>query len=500
MRDAPGPEEQADEIDAMLEDVSGTTADGDLAIVQAAAEHEDPGAAFEADTLAALRRLKANSPAHYERALWCLKRRKVSMRRLHALEDPERPGNGHARDDDGRWILTAQGRIQVCEANAARWLVRSGRARKMRWNSHTLSLEIGGRPLGDGDVAALVVAAQTEMIPSGRWDRTALELACAHLVQAAEIVTWHPIRAHLEALAWDGEERIATLAASTMRLRPRQDGDDGAYLGYATSVLRATLIACVARVLDPGCKSDHMLVLVGAQDIGKSTWVEILAGKDEWYMADLGGDLHSKDALMSMRGKWVVELAEMFRLGRAQSDIAKAFLSRRTDRYREPWGRHTIDAARQCVFIGTSNRGEVYDDPTGGRRYWPLEIDALDLDAWRACRDQVVAEAVAAYRAGETWWLDNGADKTMAKAIQVEHGAHDVWEEVIDDFTRNRLVAFTMGEVFDHMKIPIERQDRSAQTRVGAILAKFGHRRYQKRDGDTRRWVYSAKPAKSLEA
>ena len=108
----------------------------------------------------------------------------------------------------------------------------------------------------------------------------------------------------------------------------------------------------IARILAPGCKADHILVLEGEQGIGKSTAARTLAG--EWFTDQLG-EVGSKDASMQVRGVWIVELFELGTLGRSKSAREKAFTSQQTERFRLPYGHRIAQVPRQCVFIGTTN-------------------------------------------------------------------------------------------------------------------------------------------------
>ena len=141
-------------------------------------------------------------------------------------------------------------------------------------------------------------------------------------------------------LKWDGVRRI--------------DGWLSLYLGVEQSKVSCAfgarwLISAVARIMQPGCKVDCSLILEGAQGIGKSRALKTLAGE---FFTDSMPDLHSKDAAVQLAGVWIVELAELDTLGRAESATIKAFMSRQTDRFRAPYAKRAEDAKRQCVFSG----------------------------------------------------------------------------------------------------------------------------------------------------
>lgn len=162
----------------------------------------------------------------------------------------------------------------------------------------------------------------------------------------------HPVREYLNALSWDGV--------------PRLDMWLTAYAGvaespYSRAVGAKTLIAAVARAMKPGCKVDTMLILEGPQGLRKSSLIAALVSDTAWFADDLGADIGDKDALQGLRGKWIIELAEMANMARSQVRKVKQFLSSRVDRYRPSYGHRTQDFPRQVVFIGTIN-------PEGGGR------------------------------------------------------------------------------------------------------------------------------------
>jgi hypothetical protein len=164
-------------------------------------------------------------------------------------------------------------------------------------------------------------------------------------------------------------------------------------------------------------------------------------------------------------------------------------MSRSTDHYRPSYGRRSQDFPRQCVFAGTTNADAYLGDETGNRRFWPVKVGAIDLDAIRRDRDQFWAEAVAAFKAGERWWLDAEVEKAAADE-QDYRRLVDPWEPRVLTYC-DGLAEVTVTDVLDFaLVIPADRQDQAAMNRVARILRGCGWSRRQRRAGGARAWVY----------
>lgn len=218
--------------------------------------------------------------------------------------------------------------------------------------------------------------------------------------------SYHPVRDYLKALEWDGKARLDTWLTRYMGARGDED--------YLTAVGRRWMISAVARVMRPGCQADHTLVLEGLQGAGKSRTARALAVKPEWF-ADRLPDLHTADAAIQLAGRWVVEVAELAAIRHTASiESSKAYLSRTHDVYRPPYGRRSVSVPRQCVFIGSTNEDAYLRDRTGNRRYWPVKCGDIDIEYLETDRDQLWAEARAAYEANEPWHLDTDQQRMAA--------------------------------------------------------------------------------------
>lgn len=154
----------------------------------------------------------------------------------------------------------------------------------------------------------------------------------------------------------------------------------------------------------------------------------MLAG--DWFTDELA-DLGTKDAALQVHGPWIIELAELDAMSRSEASRIKALISRQTDRFRPPHGRHLIEVPRDSVFVGTVNPDTYLKDEIGGRRFWPIRCSAIKIEELRRDRDQLWAEAVERFKAGESWWIDSKELIAAAAEEQRERYDRDPWQSLI---------------------------------------------------------------------
>ncbi len=294
--------------------------------------------------------------------------------------------------------------------------------------------------------------------------------AFAGAVHAARMRPYHPVRDWLDSLEWDGQYRLDTWL--TRYLGALDDA-------YTRAVARKWLIMAIARVSSPGVQADTLLVLEGGQGVGKTTALRTLAG--EWYGSIAGQTVTEKDTLLKLRGKWILEFAELDTLNRSELSSVKDFITTLSDRYREPYGRTMRDYPRQCVFSGSTNEKEYLTDPSGGRRFLPVKIYGVvprrdgapgyeaDNDGLARDRLQLWAEAREAYARGERW-----LDVSGATAAQAERTAPDPWLDELAHKLREVREVTARDVLSIHLQIPPDRVNHGHSIRLARTMHALG--------------------------
>ena len=249
------------------------------------------------------------------------------------------------------------------------------------------------------------------------------------ITRIADERAYHPIREYLDSLpVWDGIRRVDTLLIDYL---------GAADSAYTRAVTAKTLIAAIARVKQPGCKFDNILVLNGPQGVGKSTLISKLGG--EWYSDSLSlNDTKDKTAAEKLQGYWIMEIGELAGMRKTDVETLKAFISRQNDIYRGAYGMRTYPHNRQCIFIGTTNAADGFlRDITGNRRFWPVDVDRGRMAPWSLTEaeiGQIWAEALERYEKGERDLYLKGKELEEAATMQRSALESDPREGMVQEY------------------------------------------------------------------
>jgi len=319
-----------------------------------------------------------------------------------------------------------------------------------------------GKPLDDKDLVLI-----KHYLSEKHYLEVSIRLIDEAVIVVADQNKKHPVRDYLKSLIWDGTERLKNWLTVALGVVENP---------YTSCVGQKTLVAAVARVYEPGIKFDSMLILEGTQGIGKSTAVKTIG---EPYYAAIPITDRDKDTVAMMQGVWIGEVEEMVCFRREDLEHVKAFLSRQSDKVRLAYRRNPEEFPRQSVLIGTLNPAGDNDylrDQTGNRRFWPVRCtQKLTLEWLKENKDQLFAEAVVKYKAGEKLWIDDPKVLEMVRREQEIRQSKDPWTYPISRFLLKHVNVVNAHQVLvDCLGIQIGKVTKSDQTRVGIIMSRLG--------------------------
>lgn len=284
---------------------------------------------------------------------------------------------------------------------------------------------------------------------------------------------FHSAREYFSALEWDGVPRLETFCLNylgTVQEKPE----------YLAFVFKKWMTAAVKRVMEPGCKFDHVLILESQQQgVYKSQLLKTLATfAGECYHTDSVSlaDLENKDTIMKMQGNLIIELAELSGFSKKEDNQIKNWMTQTKDELRIPFARKIVSYPRQFVFSATTNNYDYLRDPTGNRRYWPVTVEkVIDIEAVKEVKDQLWAEAYSLYKSnlylGPTEEENILADFERSKRMQ-----SDAWEEmVISIVNNNGLDEFKTSDVIAKMDLKTTDKNERAIKRISSVLKMNGY-------------------------
>lgn len=314
-------------------------------------------------------------------------------------------------------------------------------------------------------------------------ERMGMKPSQGNVMAAVEAIcrdrSFHPVRKFFNALKWDGQERLGKWLTYYMGAESQPDA-------YLEAVGKKWLVAGVARIMQPGCKFDHMLILEGSTDIGKSRALRVLStfhGESYFFDGINFGMIQDKDTTHKLQGNLIIEFPELSNLHNREVEDVKQWITIQEDVGRKPYAREQLIYPRQFILAGSTNNSEYLRDTTGNKRFWPVKCgDRIDIEALGRDSEQLWAEASALYKSGFPWWIADG--DSVTHLINEEHRPRmvsDIWEDAVLEYAEKSLIPVSVKDILlEKIKIPLEKLEKRQEMRVADILKRAGYKKMNK--------------------
>lgn len=278
--------------------------------------------------------------------------------------------------------------------------------------------------------------------------------------------------------AWDGVPRIDTFLIDYMR------AENSAYVRAVGAYMWTAL---AGRVLDPGCQVEMAPILMGEQGLRKTSAVKAIVPHKELYC---GVSFNEKDDDLArkMRGRLIAEIGELKGFHTREIQTIKEFISRSDENWVPKFKEFQTSFPRRLVFIGTTNETEFLVDDTGNRRWLPLEVGHIDIDAIKRDRNQLWAEGRERFKASGVAYKEA---EELAKAVHGKYMVHDAWQDIIEAWLHcadldgkapiDNDYLLISDILRDALAFDMKHIKRADEVRVGKILRVLGFERAVRR-------------------
>lgn len=316
----------------------------------------------------------------------------------------------------------------------------------------------------------------------GQYVTSSLDVIAEAVRAAACQHRYHPVREYLGALEWDRSPRVDTWTWNYL------GANETTYHGRAG---RFFLINMIRRIYEPGCVMRSVPVLEGVQNLGKSRSLAALAAP--WF-SDTMFRVGDKDSYLSIQGVWVYEISELDSFSKAEATAVKAFISSTEDNFRAPYERRNAVHKRQVVFAASTNAAEYLSDWTGNSRFVPIACGRIELDDLARDRDQLLAEALTLYRAGEHAY-PQGAEAALFEAEVERRLAPHPWIERLEKYVAENVgssgvsIVELLGSGLGIDMARVSPNGLEAR-KVGSIMQMLGWVKARPRTEQGRAWRY----------
>lgn len=290
--------------------------------------------------------------------------------------------------------------------------------------------------------------------------------------------SYHPIVDILNQHKWDGVDRLNVENSFYDTIVGEEQDFDRRLI---STWMRAAIAA--AHSVD-GFENHGVLVLQGAQGIGKTRWCRKLdpigCGA---VKPDANVDPRNKDSIIGLARFWIAEIGELDgTFNKSHIAHLKGFITSNVDDVRVPWGKQESRLIRRTAYIATVNNEEFLVDTTGNRRWWSIEVNKINAEH-NFDMVQVWAQVKHEWQQGGSTYLNYDDQKILAER-NLKHEISDPLFELLHthyDWTTSTRRKLTATDVLH--EIGYDKPSQKESTRMGVALTKKTGLKSKKHNG-----------------
>lgn len=248
---------------------------------------------------------------------------------------------------------------------------------QLKYNDYTNNREIFSRDIRDEDVDLIRIDLARDL---GYNIKDLTEIA---LTAVFEENHYNPVIDYFESLKWDEKPRCETLFIDTLGVEDNRLNREMTY---------KWLLATVKRQLQPGCKFDSMIILQGAQSIGKTTVTQKLAKMPMHQDVMSMSEISDKDTVIKLSKNSIIVVDEMDCFEKKEIKEIKTFITTTSKSVRCAYGHYEKEYLRHCTFIGSTNESNFLRDSTtdAERRFWVMKCLNTECKVYDVMTDEYI--------------------------------------------------------------------------------------------------------------
>lgn len=209
----------------------------------------------------------------------------------------------------------------------------------------------------------------------------------------------------------DGVDYIAELACTISTTTP----------ALWEEYFRKWLVATVACSINPNVVNHQVLVLVGPQGKGKTSWLNRLLPKElEGYLYSGLIDPNNKDTLVQLAENFLINLDELENLNKTELGSLKSLITQSAIKLRKAYGVFNENLRRRASFMGSVNDAEFLNDTTGNRRYLCFTCEDINY-LHKVNLKMVYAQAYFLYKSGKFKYHFDFEDSKKIEEINIQY-------------------------------------------------------------------------------